>query len=326
MVYVYWVVDTVGPVGTTIAPSGLTTNATVSFDESVTGVSDVVGAARHRCWRLGSGEQVVSHRTLSRRRPAVARTCAKCCSSRTKAGCWASDTAFSSTQTAPRQSPTTSATSLLPRTPRSASRPGPKSSAPATRGAKSATTRRAAIPTSSSDARVQVPRGSFSGGTLTWVTMTGPAHGKAELYVDGALRGTLQQLQRAGSVRRRAKPHRPRQRTAHRRGARRSARRVHAPAPEHWSPWTAFVTASGSVATPVVTQSWQRSDNANASNGYYSIADLSGTDRNLGVPRHVGDAAHGGRSPFRRGGALRRRRRSPRPPTSTPLRWRSASR
>ena len=35
MVYVYWVVDTVGPDATTIAPSGLTTNATVSFDESV---------------------------------------------------------------------------------------------------------------------------------------------------------------------------------------------------------------------------------------------------------------------------------------------------
>ena len=38
-VYVYWVVDTVGPVGTTIAPSGLTTKATVSFDENVGGVS-----------------------------------------------------------------------------------------------------------------------------------------------------------------------------------------------------------------------------------------------------------------------------------------------
>ena len=33
-------------------------------------------------------------------------------------------------------------------------------------------------------------RWSFSGSSLTWVTMTGPAHGKAEVYVDGTLRGT----------------------------------------------------------------------------------------------------------------------------------------
>ena len=130
-------------------------------------------------------------------------------------------------------------------------------------------------PTSSSGALAQAPRGRFSGSSLTWVTMTGPAHGKAEVYVDGTLRGTYNNYServRFGVERSLtglgAGQHTVEVRALGKKGARAGTGTLVAV--------DGFVTASGSVVTPVVTQSWQRIDNANASNGYYSIADLAG--------------------------------------------------
>ncbi len=189
MVYVYWVVDTVGPVGTTIAPSGLTTNATVSFDESVTGVSassvrlvtDAGGAvpASRSCltntleatpcgsanvrkvllkpdegWVLGERYRILIN-------PSGAATVADDLGNVAAA----SDAAFR-VQTWTEEL--------------GASYTWREVSNDKARGGSYLVERRQGASAT----------WSFNGGSLTWVTMTGPAHGKAELYVDGTLRGT----------------------------------------------------------------------------------------------------------------------------------------
>jgi hypothetical protein len=114
----------------------------------------------------------------------------------------------------------------------------------------------------------------FSGGSLTWVTTTGPAYGQAELFVDGVSHGAFNNY----SAKRRfgvqrvvpglgAGQHTAEVRVLGKKGNRAGTDRLVAV--------DAFVTRAGTDASPTLTQLWQRVYAASASNGYYSIADLA---------------------------------------------------
>lgn len=278
-VYVYWVVDTIGPVGTTIAPSGLTTNATISFDEAVSGITassvrlmtDSGGAVAHTraCLTLtleptpcGSADVrkvnlkpdeswVLGERYRVRINPSGSATVVDDLDNVAST----SDSAFRvQTWTEELGATYTWRTVTNDRA----------------RGGSYLVERRAG-------ARATW---TFSGRTLTWLTVSGPSHGKAELYVDGTLRGTYNnysermhfdvehKLTGLGSGK-----HTVELRVLGRKGARAGSGTLVA--------LDGFVTASGGVATPNVAQTWQRTTNDGASNGYYAIADLAGQTATL---------------------------------------------
>ena len=273
-VYVYWVVDTVGPVGTTIAPSGLTTKATVSFDENVGGVSgssvrlvtdagNPVPATRScvtntleatSCssglvrkvyltpdegWVLGERYRVLVNPSGSATVVDGLGNVAAAKDSAFRVQTWTEENGLSFTWRTVSNDKARGGSYLVER------RPG------------------------------AVAKWTFTGGSLTWVTVTGPAHGKAEVYVDGSLRGTFNNYSERTrfGVERTIKglgagQHTVEVRPLGKKGARAGTGTLVAV--------DAFVTGAGSVATPDVSQHWQRLAGAAASNGYYSVAELAG--------------------------------------------------
>ncbi len=278
-VYVYWVVDSIGPVGTTIAPSGLTTNATVSFNEIVAGVSassvrlvtdagSAVPASRScvtntleatPCgsasvrkvllkpdagWVLGERYRILVNPVGAATVADDLGNIAAATNSAFRVQTWTEELGATYTWRKVTNDKARGGSYLVER-----------------RQGASATW-------------------SFSGGSLTWVTMTGPALGKAELYVDDTLRGTYNNYServRFGVERSLtglgAGQHVVEVRALGKKGARAGTGTLVAV--------DGFVTASGSDVAPVVAQTWQRTDNANASNGYYSIADLGSQTASL---------------------------------------------
>jgi hypothetical protein len=115
----------------------------------------------------------------------------------------------------------------------------------------------------------------FSGGRLTWVAVTGRAHGKAEVYIDGSLHGTFNNYTkrtRYGVEHTFTKlgpgQHTIEVRALGKKGARAGTGRLVAV--------DAFRTRSGTDASPDLDQRWQRSADSAASNGYYAVAELAG--------------------------------------------------
>ena len=274
MVYVYWVVDTVGPSATVIPPSGLTTNATVSLDENAGGVTSssvrlvTDGGASipttRSCvtntleatscgntnvrkvylvpdagWVLGERYRVLVN--LSGSATVVDGlgnvAAARDTSFRVQAWTEENGAAYSWRQVNKDK---------------------------AAGGSYVVETRSGAAAT-----------WTFSGGRLTWVTVTGRAHGKAQVYIDGALRGAFSNytkrtrfgvertFNRLGSGQ-----HTVEVRVLGKKGSRAGTGKLVVV--------DAFRTKSGTVATPEVGQLWQRSASGAASNGYYSVAELAG--------------------------------------------------
>ena len=278
-VYVSWVVDTVGPIGTMIAPNGLSNPATVSFDEDVAGTT------------------APSVRLVTDAGSPVATT--RSCITNTLEPTPCSATNVRKVRLTPEEG------WVLGERYRVLVNPGGSATVADDLG-NVATATDAPFrvqtwteelgatytwrPVSNVNARggsylVEHRRGAsatwtFSGGSLTWVTMTGPSHGKAEVYIDGTLRGSYNNYSRRTQfgVKRTltglgSGNHTVEVRALGKKGARAGTGTLVAV--------DGFVTEGGSVATPVVSQAWQRIANAGASNGYYAVADLAGQTATL---------------------------------------------
>jgi hypothetical protein len=120
----------------------------------------------------------------------------------------------------------------------------------------------------------------FSGSSLTWVTVTGPAYGRADLYVDGTLRGSYNNYgnRRHFGVERTVTGLGPGQHSAE---VRVLGKKGDKAATDKLVAVDAFVTASGADNSPVTAQKWQRLTGPGASNGYYSLADLTGAQATI---------------------------------------------
>jgi hypothetical protein len=274
VVSVYWKVDTTGPVANVIPPASLSTHATVSLSENSTGVT---GSSVQLAY---DGGAVIP---TTRQCVSVTLEPTPCSgSSVRKVYVTPQDGWVLGARYVLRVNPTGSATVAdtlgnvaLPST--------------ATFGVQT-TVQESAVPltwrsTNSAKARggsylVERRAGasltySFNGSRLTWLTMTGPAHGKAELYIDGRLIGSFNNyservkhgvertLTGLGSG-----SHTAELRVLGRKGARAGTGTLIAV--------DGFVTSSRTDGTPEVTQRWQRVANDAASNGYYAVADLAG--------------------------------------------------
>lgn len=275
MVYVYWVVDTTGPVATVIAPSSLATTATVTFNENATGISGssirlvtdagaVVPTSRscvtntleatscsgslvRKVFVTPDEGWVVGERYRVLVNPAGAATVTDSLGNVGEAV----DTAF-------RQQ--TNVTEVWPNyTWRSV----PHAKA---RGGSYVVERR---PGASASWR-------FTGSSVTWLTVAGPAHGKAEVSIDGTLRGTVNNYRermrfdvehtfgQLGSG-----PHTIEVAALGKKGARAGNGTLVA--------IDGFVTAAGVEGSPALQDvRWQRVQNAGALGGAYAVAELAG--------------------------------------------------
>ena len=239
-VYVYWVVDTVGPVGTTIAPSGLTTKATVSFNEDAGGITgssvrlvsvagDPIPTTRScvtntleatpcssskvrkvylmpdEGWVLGERYRVLVNPAGSATVVDGLGNVAAAKDSAFRVQTWTEESALSFAWRTVTSDKARGGSYLVERRPGAAA------------------------------------KWTFSGGSLTWVTVTGPAHGKAEVYVDGSLRGTYNNYSERTrfGVERTLKGLGSGQHTVE---VRALGKKGAAPEPTSSSPWTRFVT------------------------------------------------------------------------------------
>ncbi len=273
--YVYWKVDTVGPVPTVVAPTSLTNYAYVSFNENVTGVtassvkvrtldgdpvpvtracvtltneSTPCGSSNVRkvrltpdtgSWVLGESYRVTTNDT----------------GSATVADAWGNVAALANgTFDAPTHSEELGATHSW-RTVTNAKASGGSFVVDRRAGASAVYT--------------------FSGSSLTWVTVTGPSHGRAELYIDGSLRGTFNNYsaKQAFDVKRTVSGLGAGQHTAEVRVLGRKGNRA---ANDKLVAVDGFIAGGSVDGTPSLTERWSRVYAAAASNGYYSVADLAG--------------------------------------------------
>ncbi|MEO8107908.1 MAG: hypothetical protein ABI720_11385 [Actinomycetes bacterium] len=273
-VYVYWVVDTVGPAGTVIPPSGLSNNATVSFNEDSGGIT-------------GASVKLVSDAGAA---VATTRSCVTKTLELTSCG----NSNVRTVYLAPESgwvmggryrvlvNPGGAATVVDDLGNVAASRDttfrvqtwteenGPEftwrhvSKDKAAGGSFLVEARPGASAT-----------WTFSGGRLTWITVTGRSYGKAEVYVDGNLRGSFNNYSkrtRFGVERTLTGlgtgQHTVEVRALGKKGSKAGTGKLVAV--------DAFITRSGTEASPRVAQSWQRAADGSASNGYYSVAELAG--------------------------------------------------
>jgi hypothetical protein len=273
VVSIYWVVDTVGPVPTVVTPTSLTNAATVTFNENVTGVS-----ANSVTIISASGDPV-----------AVSRSCVTNTLEATPCGGssvrkvyltpddrWVLGESY--TVTVNDVGAVTVADTLGNKASQTT---GNFNAATSTEELGTTQTWRSVSNAKALGGSFKVDRRAgasvtygFSGGSLTWVTNTGPTYGQAELFVDGVSRGAFNNYsaKRRFGVQRVVTGLGSGQHTAEVRVLGKKGNRA---GTDQQVAVDAFVTQAGTDASPSLTQRWQRVYAASASNGYYSIGDLA---------------------------------------------------
>jgi hypothetical protein len=273
-VYVYWKVDTVGPVATVVAPTSLTNPATVTFNENASGVT----ASSVKIRNVDGDAAPVTRSCVTNTLEAT-----PCTSSTVRKVYLTPDTSWVLGQSYTVTVNDTGAATVTDNLGNvSATSTGGFTAMTQTEELGTTHAWRTVNNARARGGSFEVERRAgasasyrFSGSSVTWITVTGPTYGKATVYVDGSSYGTFNNYatKRHFGVQRvmsglGSGQHSVEIRPLGKKGARAATDKLVAV--------DAFVVGNSADTSPALTERWQRTTNNDASNGYYSIADLAG--------------------------------------------------